>query len=228
MPGRAFTRRMYAKFKVVKDKLKPHHHITLDREFEEDCRMWLEFLDNNEHRSISRPFLDLDKTVNANVLRFYTDATANFSLGFGCIFNESWIFKKWETNFMKLKEPSIEFLELYALCVGIFTWIEKLPNQRIVVFCDNEAVVSMVNNTTSGCKYCMVLIRQLTLKSMNTNLRVFARHVSGKDNDLSDSLSRLKINKFKCLAEEKSWEIDDYPTKPSTELWPLSRFWKSL
>ena len=40
-PGKAFTRRIYAKFsRTVEEKvLKPHHHVSLDREFKEDCRM---------------------------------------------------------------------------------------------------------------------------------------------------------------------------------------------
>ena len=45
-PGRAFTRRMYAK--VATDHLKWHHHVNLDREFRNDCMIWLKFLSNEE------------------------------------------------------------------------------------------------------------------------------------------------------------------------------------
>ena len=44
-PGRTFTRHMYAKFQVAALKLKPHHHITLDREFKSDVAVWLKFLE---------------------------------------------------------------------------------------------------------------------------------------------------------------------------------------
>ena len=172
---------MYAKCTGTKT-LKPYHHIMLDREFKSDCRVWLSFLQHNEKTSISRPFIDLDDRINATTLRFYTDASAKSSFGYGCIFAEEWIFKQWENNFINQHNPSIEFLELFALCVGVFTWIDRLNNMRIVMFCDNETVVGMINNTTSGCKYCMTLIRQLVLLSLNHNLRVFACHVRGKDN----------------------------------------------
>ena len=43
VPGRAFTRRMYAKFTTVKGRLKAHHHIMLDKEFKEDCKVWKTF-----------------------------------------------------------------------------------------------------------------------------------------------------------------------------------------
>ena len=153
------------------------------------------------------------------------DASAIRSLGFGCIFDEEWCFKQWELGFIQQMNPSIEFLELYTLCIGIFTWIQKLNNKRIIVFCDNKTVVGMINNTTSGCKFCMTLIRKLTLFSLNANLRVFARHVKGKDNFLSDSLSRLKIKKFKHLAAPINWTINDLPMDPSSELWPLKYYW---
>ena len=40
VPGRAFTRRMYAKFTgLQKVGLKSHHHIRLDKEFQSDCEM---------------------------------------------------------------------------------------------------------------------------------------------------------------------------------------------
>ena len=58
IPGRAFTRRMYAKFSKVKEILKKHHHVTLDQEFKSDCKMWLTFMDNCENTRIARPFID--------------------------------------------------------------------------------------------------------------------------------------------------------------------------
>ena len=222
MPGRAFTRRMYAKFTSTKEKLKSHHHITLDKEFKADCKVWTSFLDEEMESTISRPFIDMDIFQHASKLKFFTDATANFALGFGCIFDEEWTFKQWESGFIEETEPSTEFLELYTLCIGVFTWIHKLCNRQITVFCDNEAVVSMVNNTTSGCKYCMTLIRKLMLLTMKANLRIFTQHVRGVDNYLSDSLSHLQINKFKRLTKQDNWKIKEHPTQPSAELWPLT------
>ena len=47
-PGRTFTHRMYAKFHQVSATLKPYHHIKLDEEFKDDCRMWLGFLQGED------------------------------------------------------------------------------------------------------------------------------------------------------------------------------------
>ena len=46
VPGRAFTRRMYAKLttkNTLGKKLQQHHHVYLDQEFKKDCEVWLMF-----------------------------------------------------------------------------------------------------------------------------------------------------------------------------------------
>ena len=80
VPGRVFTRRMYAKFSKfatigrqgkfrVESILKQHHHVKLDREFKDDCRMWVQFLESNPDTAgetstytTCRPFVDLAVT----------------------------------------------------------------------------------------------------------------------------------------------------------------------
>ena len=49
VPGRAFTRGMYAKLKLTNAKgelLKQHHHIWLSKDFTQDCKVWQKFLCN--------------------------------------------------------------------------------------------------------------------------------------------------------------------------------------
>ena len=79
VPGRAFTKRMYAKFSgtnIVNSKgspLKSYHHVKLDKEFRLDCQMWELFLLDLEN--VVRPFVDLDKTIQADQIGFYSDAS---------------------------------------------------------------------------------------------------------------------------------------------------------
>ena len=44
IPGRAFSRRLYAY--TANDKLKLHHHIRVNAEMRDDLVMWLSFLEN--------------------------------------------------------------------------------------------------------------------------------------------------------------------------------------
>ena len=84
--------------------------------------------------------------------------------------------------------------------VGVLNWISLFKNKRIILFCDNEAVVHMVNNSSSKCQRCMNLIRILVLESMIQNVRIFARHVGTKDNGKADALSQLDFNRFLRLS----------------------------
>ena len=154
---------------------------------------------------------------------FYSDASAAKQLGFGCIFNTRWIWGNWNPQFITDEEPSIEYLELFALCAGIFTWNYLLSNCRITIFCDNTSVVATVNNLTSSCKNCMVLIRLLTLNCLKFNRRIRVNYVSTKDNFLADSLSRGQISRFRRLGPQ----MNKAPDSIHQDLWPLEKLWNS-
>ena len=151
--------------------LKPHHHVKLDMEFSLDCEMWELFL--TDISVVVRPFIDLQEEVTAEVLNFYSDASANPEYGYGAIFDKTWLFGKWEKNFIVDNDPSIEFLELFALCAAILTWEDRLVAMRIIVFCGNISVVHMMNNLSLSCAQCMKLIRILTLNNLKFDRRVF-------------------------------------------------------
>ena len=222
VPGRAFTRRIYAKFaNLDRDKFKYYHHISLDREFKFDCNVWKIFLDNSSHRTICRPMADLDWFTSAKELSFYTDSSANENLGCGGIFGREWFFLQWEPRYIKKCKPSIEYLELYAVCMGVLIWAKKIANLRVIVFCDNLSVVNMINQSSSGCKNCMYLIRLMVLNSLQYNSRVFSLHVMGKKNNLADSLSRLQFKRFRRLGKH----MNTYPVKISERIWPASKIW---
>ena len=233
-PGRVFTRRMYVKYSSIvsmdKNKRlkvyrpKPFHHVRLDREFKLDCAIWTQFLSGNLDQVVNRPMLDLSEKweTTATEIRFYSDASAGLELGFGCILETRWIYGKWGKEFMEKCEPSIEFLELFGLCAGIFTWEEELANQRLIIFCDNQAVIAMVNNMTSGCRHCMHLLRLLTLNGMKYNRRLYVKYVSSKNNFLADSLSRLEFDRFRRLGPE----MNQYPEKINESLWPVTKVWR--
>ena len=79
----------------------------------------------------------------------------------------------------------------------------------------------MVNNMTSKCKNCVVLIRLLVLDNLRHNQRVSVKYVTSKNNFLADYLSRLKIGLFKRQAPY----MKEQPDKITEQLWPLSKLW---
>ena len=131
-------------------KLKLYHHVKIDHEFKSDCKVWEQFLDNPQlHLVVNRPMIDLNMFQTSKQIAFFTDASAAISLGFGCMYDSKWMYRQWENDFIQNYKPSIEFLELYALVVGLLTWETYFTNCKIVIHCDNMAVVNMVNNLSS-------------------------------------------------------------------------------
>ena len=170
--------------------------------------MWLKFV---THPAIfSRPFMDFSQFWNVHQLIFYSDASHNFDLGFGSYCQESWMQQKWGKEVAKL-EPSIQYLELYALTAAFLAWGHCFSNKRIIIFTDNNAVVSMVNKTSSSCKNCMVLIRLIVLHSLIHNVRMFARFVSTKQNGITDALSRLQETHFQRLMANLNFDQSPTP-----------------
>ena len=226
VPGRVFTRRMYDKLKPKQSgTLKSHHHVWLDREFLLDCRIWKNFLeDDSQNMRLCRSFVDFSNEREAVQLDLASDASLNPWLGMGAIFGNSWIVEQWPEGFIKKYSPSIEFLELFALVSALLTWRgdPKLNNARVVVWCDNEAVVHMINNTASSCSQCMKLLRIVVIDNLRCNRRLFARHIRTHLNILPDALSRLNFKKF--------WENAPKTMKPipdRTALWPVNRVFES-
>ena len=95
---------------------------------------------------------------------------------------------------------------------------------RIVVFCDNQAVVGMVNSLTSSCPNCLHLIRVLVLHGLRFNRRVFAKYVTSKNNFLADALSCLDLSCFRRLGPH----MNTFPDGVSMEIWPVNKVWQGL
>ena len=120
-----------------------------------------------------------------------------------------------------MENPSIEYLELYAVTVAVLNWIGNFKNSRILLHCDNESACGMINNSTSGCKNCMVLIRILVLHCLRHNMKISAEWVATGDNGKAYALSRMEFNRFRDLGPS----MDKYPTEVPDEIWPISKIW---
>ena len=192
---------MYYAIAGKTQNLQQHHHVTLDLDFRNDCKVWLQFLNLADEfpQLYCRPFMDLSKLVKAKDIFFYTDASARHDLGCGGIFmKKKWFFLHWEKGFIHNCKPCIQYLELYAVCIGLFAWATYLRNLRILVHCDNSSVVRMINLTTSDCN-CMHLVRRLVLFSLKNNTRVFAAHVKGNSGAWAKQITWQNMTGFKNL-----------------------------
>ena len=178
IPGRAFTRRLYA-ITAGNVELKSHHHIRLKEENRLNLEVWRKFLLHLQ--AFARPFMDMC-IVSADDIDMYSNASRNFCKGVGAYCESQWTYHAWEVNFMEKFQPSIKFLELYGVAVAVLLWIKKFQNRRVCLFTDNESVKHMLNNSSSSCKQYMVLIRLIVLEGLKWNVRIFGKHVTSKMN----------------------------------------------
>ena len=135
VPGRTFTRRMYAKYNAVINvngapqdanqyKMKQHYHVRLDREFKVDCKIWLQLLTDEAQHVVNRPMMDIFSVPeDLEDIGFFSDVSASEKDGgFGAILQNQWLQGSWDTQFLIDCKPNIAYLELFAPCAGILTW----------------------------------------------------------------------------------------------------------
>ena len=122
-------------------------------------------------------------------------------------------------------DPSIEFLELFAVTAEILAWIHKFTNKKSQYSVTIRQCVAMLNNSSSKCKFCMKLIRIIVLQELIFNIRIRGKYVESKKNEIADSLSRLQFDRFYKLINQKNLLIDEYPTQIPQEIWPINKIW---
>ena len=181
-PGRPFLRRL---FDLTRGASKPHHHIRITKGARKDLRAWRLFL--LQYHGVTILTKDIwSRSVNLDI---YTDAAK--SSGFAAVFVDSWLHGLFEISEQQL---NIAVLELYPIVLAVVIWSASLSNRCVVFHCDNNAVVHMINKQSSDNTSCMSLLRYFVIHCMQNNILVKAQHIPGKENVVSDMLSRQQVD----------------------------------
>ena len=195
VPGRPFLRRLSD---LTMGIAKPHFHIRLGQEARLDLAAWLLFLENYNGSSL----LINDLWHSSETLELFTDASG---FGFAGVLKGQWFQGQWPPSWLGL---NIAIKELYPIVLALYLWPGFLADKRLLVLCDNEAVVYVINSQTSKNKELMSLIRTMTVSLMRNNVVLRAKHVPGKKNIMADALSRFQdtpvLRKKYGLAQVKS------------------------
>ena len=204
--GRTFLRRMIDLSMTVHSL---QGDISLTPEFRSDLAWWRAFARPWSGRSF---FLSPQWTP-APDLHLYTDSSG--SLGFGAYCHGRWFMGEWDEEQMA---HSIQWKELYPIVMAAMVWGSEWSTLRILLWCDNQAVVQCITSGTSHCPHLMHLLRNLMLLAASNNFLISAKHIPGVQNAIADSLSRFRMQDFRELAPSAS----DLPTPIPTSL-PLLR-----
>ena len=131
------------------------------------------------------------------------------------MFRDQWSFGVWQPGFFREFTPNIVYVELFALCVSIFIWADKLRNTKFIIFCDNKSARDMVNSQFSRCKHCMKLLRLLTINNLKHNRRLKVVYVKSQDNTRADALIR---GDFQTFFNNSTENVDRSPRPLPPEL----------
>ena len=210
--SRSFIRSLYDATK----QRPQHHRIDITGTLLKDLRLWNKIL--TQFPGWAPIILDSDRFQNPIIV--YTDAAKHKDLGWGSYeTNGRWSQGQWNIDFLNTFDPSIDFLELYAIVVSVFHFAKESRNRSIICYSDNTPAVQAINKFSSPSHQLMLLIRPLALLCMNFNVTVKAKYIPGPLNKVADALSRFQMQQFQRLLPEgvklESWT-------PSCLLYPLS------
>jgi hypothetical protein len=126
-------------------------------------------------------------------IALYSDAS-NKAIGGLC--GKKWFYVPFVEDLRHLQNKSIAWRELYAVVTTVATFANILTGMRLMIFCDNQAIVQVLQAGSSKNPDIMKLVRLLFYICANYQLECSAVHLKGVVNQTADALSRLEIDRF--------------------------------
>ena len=118
------------------------------------------------------------------------------------------------------------------IAVPCRVWGPRWSQRKLLVHCDNTAVVAIMSSGTCRDQHAMALVRDI-FSAAQHQFTIFVRHIIGVDNSIADALSRLQMEKFRELAQHADKEATQYnhlegwwrvsPPKSTDSLQPACR-----
>ena len=184
--GRAFLRRLITLSTAVK---RLDHFIRLSKCARSDIEWWYTY--SKGWNGVS--MMSLVNKTNPEV-SLTTDALGSW--GCGGFSNTQWFSLKWVASAMSLH---ITVKELLPITIAAGLWGPHWRGQSVQVWCDNEAVVTIINQNTSKDLEAMHLMRCLAFIMAKCEFFLFASHIKGQHNKIADALSRDNVPLFRTL-----------------------------
>ena len=92
--------------------------------------------------------------------------------------------------FIADQQLPIHALELLTIIVAVRLWGGRFQGMNVLVYCDNEAAVHVINSGRSRDVFMGACIRELWLVVATNLFQLRAVHLPGVENRLADALSR--------------------------------------
>ena len=176
-PGRSFLRRLIDLGKMARE---PHHFIRLNKEARSDVEWWHLFAER--WNGVSMMYVARKDSCEIIVT---SDASGCWGCGAFC--GREWFQLRWPGA---TQESHITVKELVPIVLAAAVWGREWKGKCVMSYCDNSAVVAIVNKGDSKEPEAMHLLRCLAFLKAKFQFSLYSSHVKGVNNELADTLSR--------------------------------------
>ena len=139
-----------------------YHHVHINAEARKDLRMWSRLLTDIRCRRSILSF----KPLELRQYVVFTNSSKKRGNGYGIFFANHWSVGKWSDEFLD-QDSSIALRELYPIKMSLLLWGKELADREILIRSDNQSSCYMLENQTSNCEYCLVLLRIFVLQCIH-------------------------------------------------------------
>lgn len=107
----------------------------------------------------------------------------------------------------------ISALEILSIIVCLRLWGQFFKGLKIIVFCDNEAVCTVINTGRTKCKILQEFLREICFLAAIYEFELKTVHLTSKENRICDDLSRWHENvkhKLSFFELTKNYNLIEY------------------
>ena len=179
-PARTFINRMLALFRANPGAKR----IFLNADFHKDLHWFLAFLPSFNGITYIRKF-EIEQPHTLHV-----DASLTGLVGV-------WNQEVYSTPIFDIydHELTIVHLEMLNLVTALKLWGQKWAHRTVRFYCDNLAVVQVVNTGKTRDEWLALCLGNIWLLAVSHDITLRLDHIRGSDNNVADMLSRLYSDK---------------------------------
>ena len=180
-PARTFVNRILTVFRKHHDKSR----ILISEDFRQDIKWFTTFLPHFNGITI----LKKEPIKDSNTLHIDASLT-----GLGGV----WGHRVYSTPIYPISDfkHKIVHLEMFNILLALRTWGDFWQHSTVSLFCDNLAVVQVVETSKTKDPFLAACIRNIWLITATLDINLEVSHIRGADNHMADLLSRLYSQKF--------------------------------
>ena len=181
--GRVFLSRIFAYIRSLPVK----GSVAIHQEVRKDIAWWRTFLSefNGVSMMLTEDWSDPDQV-------FETDACLSGIGGWDPISGN--YFHKVLPDVVASMNLHISEIELLAICIALKAWGRHFARKKIIVNCDNEASVEVLNSGRCRNTFMQKCLREIAFHAARFSCQIRARWIQGISNRYADALSRWHLS----------------------------------